>query len=115
MATRERILHLTRKDFIRQTFKVGGNGGQHRDKTDAGVRFIHEPSGARGQATESRSQAENERVAFRRMANSMAFRSWIQLQHAARDRGSIEAEVELMMRPEFLKVEIRSVAGWEDE
>lgn len=108
---RERILHLTRSDFVRQTFKVGGHGGQHRDKTDAGVRFIHEPSGARGQATESRSQVENERAAFRRLANSIKFRLWVSEFHAALDRGTVEEEVERQMQPEMLKIEFRDEDG----
>jgi protein subunit release factor B len=28
-----RILHLTKKDFIRQTLRAGGKGGQKQNKT----------------------------------------------------------------------------------
>lgn len=83
---RVRILHLTKKDFIRQTFRAGGKGGQKQNKTETGVRFIHEPSGARGESREHSKQLQNERAAFRRMAESPQMQIWIQKQHQAWER-----------------------------
>lgn len=80
---RERIVHITKKDLIRQTFRAGGKGGQKQNKTETGVRFIHPPSGARGESREHAKQLQNERAAFRRMAESSAMRVWIQKQHQA--------------------------------
>lgn len=101
---RERVLHLTKKDFVVQTFRVGGNGGQHRDKTSNGVRIIHHPSGARGECRTERSQAANKKLAFRQLTDSSTFRNWLRLEHA-RAVGDIDTYVERAMRPENLQVE----------
>lgn len=102
--SRQRIIHLTKDDFIRQTFRAGGKGGQNQNKRDTGVRFIHPPSGARGESREHRTQKQNEKVAFRRMAESDVFQKWIKLEHARRI-GQIEASVDEAMRPENLIIE----------
>lgn len=104
MSEKQRVLHLTKKDFIRQTFRSGGPGGQNQNKRDTGVRFIHESSGARGESREKRTQKENEKLAFRRMAESKVFQDWIKLEHL-RAIGSVEAAVDQAMRPENLLVE----------
>lgn len=106
--SREHVLRVTIKDCEVQTFRVGGAGGQHRDKTSAGVRVVHAASGARGQSSESRSQAQNKRTAFRRMAESREFQSWVRLEHA-RITGALDAWVADEMRPENLIIE--EVAG----
>lgn len=59
-----------------QTFRAGGKGGQNQNKRNTGVRIIHRPSGAVGEARDERSQLQNKRLAFRRMAESTAFKSW---------------------------------------
>lgn len=102
--SKQRVLHLTKKDFIRQTFRAGGPGGQKQNKTETGVRFIHEPSGARGESREHRTQKANEKLAFRRMAESPEFQTWVRLEHARRV-GSIEAWLSDQMRPENLIIE----------
>lgn len=101
---RQRILHLTRADFIWQTFRAGGNGGQNQNKRDSAVRCIHEPSGARGESREHRTQWKNKQAAFRRCAESPEFQRWIKVEHA-RTVGSIESAVDYAMRPENLLIE----------
>ena len=101
---RERILHLTRADFTWQTFRAGGKGGQNQNKRDTGVRCVHPPSGARGEARDHRTQVENRKTAFLRCARSPEFQRWIRLEHA-RAVGRIEASVEDAMRPENLLIE----------
>ena len=101
---RERIMHLTIKDFDVQTFRVGGKGGQRRDKRDTGVRVVHEPSGARGECTKNRTQYANKRAAWLQCVNSPEFRKWLRLEHSRRI-GEIEAAVEHGMRPENLIIE----------
>ena len=101
---RERILHITIKDCEVQTFRVSGAGGQHRDKTSAGVRVVHPPSGAMGRCTEHRSQHANKRTAFVRMAGAREFQSWVRIAHA-RAIGEIDAWLADQMRPENLKIE----------
>lgn len=56
------------RDTDVEFFTAGGPGGQHRNKTESGVRLAHRPSGIRTAATERRSQAANLRVAFERLA-----------------------------------------------
>lgn len=101
---RQRIIHLTRKNFEFTYFRVGGAGGQHRDKTSNGCRSVHPPSGASGECREHRSRAENQKVAFRRMAESKRFQDWVRLEHAKRI-GAIEDAVDASMRPENLLIE----------
>ena len=64
-------------------------------------------SGAVGTAQDTRSQHENKRLAFLRMAKSKQFQTWLRMETAARLRGyeSIDARVDDMMRDENLKIE----------
>lgn len=107
---RELAFSVTRKDFDVQTFRVGGNGGQHRDKTDAGVRIIHRASGARGEATDDRSQARNKATALHRLASSPVFRAW-----TADQISGLDQKVHQMMADEFLKVEVRQDGEWVEQ
>lgn len=79
---RELILSVTKKDLVIQKFRAGGKGGQNQNKRDTGVRVTHPPSGAVGIARDSRSQGQNLRAAFRRMAESKKFQDWIRKQTA---------------------------------
>lgn len=101
--TREKLFSVTMKDCDMQTFRVSGAGGQHRDKTSAGVRIVHRASGANGQCGENREQSRNKKVAFRRMAESVTFQSWC---HAKmRGLAPISEVVDDLMRDENLLVE----------
>jgi peptide chain release factor 2 len=46
-------------DVITQTFCSGGPGGQHQNKTQSGVRLIHEPTGVVAECRTERSQHKN--------------------------------------------------------
>lgn len=56
---RQLVFSVTARDCVRQTFRSGGKGGQNQNKRDTGVRFIHRPSGAVGEARDERSQHQN--------------------------------------------------------
>jgi protein subunit release factor B len=71
---RERILSVTLKDCDVQTKRGSGKGGQNRNKRDTAVRIVHRASGAVGESQEERSQLQNKRTAFRRMAQTQTFR-----------------------------------------
>lgn len=101
---RQRVLHLTRDDFEWEYFRVGGKGGQRRDKRDTGVRCRHASSGAVGESREHRTQAANRKEAFKRCADSSAFQTWIRVEHA-KVVGLIDVTVEQAMRRENLKIE----------
>jgi peptide chain release factor 2 len=46
-------------ELERQTFRSGGPGGQHQNKTESGVRFIHLPTGIAAESRTERSQHKN--------------------------------------------------------
>jgi protein subunit release factor B len=48
-------------------YVASGPGGQHRNKTESGVRLTHRPSGLVVTATERRSQLQNKGVALARL------------------------------------------------
>lgn len=109
--SRERVLSVTLADVEVQTFRAGGNGGQNQNKRDTGVRIIHHPSGARGVARDERSQLQNKRLAFRRMAESPAFRAWVHRQ--AGEDALIVAAVERELWPDRTLVEVADgEGGW---
>lgn len=104
MMARERILHITMDDCEKQTFRSGGKGGQNQNKRDTGVRIIHRPSGARGESREARTQGQNTKIAWRRMAESPKMQLWIRKAHAE----AIEKAdhwIDNQMRPENLLIE----------
>jgi len=51
-------------DLERQTFRSGGPGGQHQNKTESGVRYIHKPSGIAAESRSERSQHKNDAMAM---------------------------------------------------
>lgn len=110
--SRELLFSVTIADCEVQTFRSGGKGGQNQNKRDTGVRIIHHPSGARGESREERSQLQNKRTAFRRMAETPAFRYWVSVQ-----TGRVQSDEEYLadaLRPENLRVEYRVDGRWED-
>ena len=50
-----------------ETFRSGGPGGQHQNKTESGVRLTHLPSGIVVTARDSRSQHRNRQIALTRL------------------------------------------------
>jgi protein subunit release factor B len=107
---RQLILSVTAKDCEIHEFNVGGAGGQRRDKKKTGIRIVHPPSGAKGQATEQRSQRQNKKLAWRRMCQTPEFLTWIRLQCGEDAR--LAAEVDRMMWGMNIKVEYRKDGQW---
>ncbi len=57
-----------------ETYRSGGPGGQHRNKTDSAVRLTHRSTGVVVTATERRSQHENRHRAIVRLRKAIAVR-----------------------------------------
>ena len=113
------LFSVTIRDCELQTFRAGGKGGQKQNKTESGVRIIHRPSGAVGESREERSQMQNKRNAFRRMAETEKFRKWLKIRIAQQlGEKSVEEIVDEMMRPQNIRIERRNQIGqwenWED-
>ena len=109
-AVREKILTVTAADCELQTFRSGGKGGQNQNKRETGVRFIHHPSGARGECREHRTQWQNKKIAWRRMCETPQFKYWV-----AVETGRIEAAekwLAKMMEPQNIKTEVRVDGKW---
>jgi protein subunit release factor B len=110
---RELLFSVTLDDCEVQHFRSGGKGGQHQNKTDSGTRIIHHPSGARGESREERSQLQNKKLAFKRMAHHPLFQWWVHAE-AERIRGneSAEARVDRMLTDQKqIRVEVKDVNG----
>ena len=105
------LFSLTRKDFEVQTFCTGGNGGQHRNAKQNGVRIIHTESGARAEHRDGRDQAQNKKRAFEKLMETPTFKKWHKLEVARRLghlrvlEQEVEAKVDEMMKDDNLRVE----------
>lgn len=89
-----------------------GAGGQARNRSNNAVHCVHKPSGAHGYSEASRSQLDNKREAFRKMAETSEFKKWHQLE--VNRRTGIEAEIERYVEQELKKVrvEIKEDGKW---
>ena len=110
------LFSITKKDFEVQTFKSGGPGGQHQNKTESGVRIIHKASGAVGGSRTHKSQHSNKKEALRRLTNNPKFKLWLhRIAFELTSGKTIEERVEEQCKDENIKVEIVNEEGkWED-
>lgn len=111
---REKIFSVTLDDCEVQTFRAGGKGGQNQNKRETGVRIIHRPSGSRGESREERSQLQNKKIAFRRMAETMTFKVWVaQMTGKMKTESQLVAEIDKdLERPDAVKVETKQDGKW---
>ncbi len=58
-----------------ETFRAGGPGGQHQNRTESGVRLTHLPTGISVTARESRSQHRNRKAALARLRAALEERA----------------------------------------
>lgn len=111
---KELLFSITKKDFEVQTFRAGGKGGQHQNKTDSGVRIIHEESGGRGECRNFRHQHQNKKEALRRLTEDKKFKLWLNRKALEIIEGKrLEDKVEEQMKDDNLKIEVRGKQGWE--
>jgi len=98
MKKRQKVFSITAKDCVFKDKRGSGCGGQKKNKTSSAIQCFHPDSGAMGEAEDERSQTHNRRTAFRRMAESPEFQSWMKMKIAA-VRGEIEIEEDGFTRP----------------
>jgi protein subunit release factor A len=87
------LFSLTRKDFEIEDLTSGGKGGQHANRSHTRIRITHPASGAVGESSDERSQFQNKKQAFERLANSQKFKQWHKVE-TARRMGQAVAETE---------------------
>lgn len=118
MTAKTLLFSVTAGDFEIQTFCTGGNGGQHRNAKQNGVRLIHRASGARAEHRDGRDQGQNRQHAFLKLLETPAWKAWHRME-VARRTGAVEraeAETERAMSPQNITVEVRDADGlWVEE
>jgi peptide chain release factor len=60
-----------KKQVVVETYRSRGPGGQRKNKTETAVRLRHLPTGITVTATEQRSQSQNLKLAFERLAERL--------------------------------------------
>ena len=112
----ERVTILSLKDLEVSYFCGSGAGGQARNKVASGVQMRHEESGAIGRASDSRSQYDNKKAAFKRLLEDPKMKFWLAKKvQEVRMGETMEAQVEREMAPENLKFEVKNSNGqWEE-
>lgn len=109
---RKLLFSVTKKDVEIFTFCSGGPGGQHQNKVATGARVLHPPSGAVGEARDSRSQHDNIRAAFKRMGNSRKFQTWARIKAAEiLDSKTADERVDELMDKRNILTEIKDEHG----
>lgn len=112
--SKELLFSVTASDCDWQYIRGTGPGGQKRNKTETKVRCVHRESGATGESDLTRSQHENKKIAFRKMAESREFRIWHKLETARRmgDKISIDEKVDRAIIDKNLKIEGKVDGKW---
>lgn len=106
------LFSVTAADCDWSYTKGTGAGGQKRNKTSSAVHCRHRASGAHGYSEASRSQHDNKRDAFVKMAQTARFKEWHRLETMRRngEMEMIEAAVKKSLA--FVKTETKVDGKW---
>lgn len=109
---KEPLFSVTAQDCEWSYTKGTGAGGQKRNKTSSAVHCTHRASGAHGYSEASRSQLDNRKDAFEKMASTDKFKQWLRLEYMRRT-GELLA-IESAVERELMKVktEIKIDGKW---
>lgn len=110
------LFSVTAKDCDFETFCTGGNGGQHRNAKQNGVRVRHRASGAVAEHRDGRDQRKNKEAAFAKLVETKEFQRWHKSEVSRRlgvaasptagsGEETIDDIVDKMMAPENLRIE----------
>src|SRR3990167_3601034 len=111
---REILFSVTASDCDWKYDRGTGAGGQKRNKTSTKVRCTHRASGAVGVDDATRSQPQNKKRAFLKMAETKEFKGWHKAECARRlgHLRDVDERVEVAMRPSNIKVEGKKDGKW---
>lgn len=110
---RERIRLASKEDFDVSYFCGSGKGGQAKNKVASGVQIMHRESRAIGRASDSRSQADNKKMAFMRLLETNKMKIWLNRKlFEVRERQTIEDSIEKDMTDDKLRYEVQRNGKW---
>jgi protein subunit release factor B len=109
---KEPVFSVTASDCEWKYTRGTGNGGQKKNKTNSACHCIHRLSGAHGYAEDERSQQQNRKLAFQRMANTKEFKEWLRIEFRRRtgQQAVIDDNIDRAMRQ--IKVEVKNEGLW---
>lgn len=87
-------IRLSPKDVTVQTFRGSGPGGQHRNKVETAVRLIHKQSGIIVTATDAKSQLQNKKKAWIKLAEQIEHQNNRIKSTSNSDRWAVLQEIE---------------------
>lgn len=109
---KELLFSVTAADCDWSYTRGTGKGGQKKNKTSSAVHCTHRPSGAHGYSEATRSQLDNRRDAFRKMAESKEFKTWHKLETAKRLGQLADVDEKVAREMRNIKVEIKDDGKW---
>lgn len=112
MKNADPLFSVTARDLDWSYTKGTGAGGQKRNKTSSAVHCTHRPSGAHGYSEASRSQLDNKREAFQKMASSDKFQLWLKMESMRRTGQLLEQERQLEASLRKVKIEVKIDGKW---
>ena len=109
---KEILFSVTATDCEWSYTKGTGAGGQKRNKTSSAVHCHHRPSKAHGYSEASRSQLDNKRDAFVKMANTKEFKTWLHMETLKRNGKMAQIDLEVARELKKTKIEVKVDGKW---